>query len=115
MKMNIGDMRHKITITSNEAAEGQTDSNGFPVENWKTVLTTYAKRTGLKGHLFYQAAAARAETDIMYTIRYQDGIEAGMRVVDLSEIYEIKVPPIDPDGRRLWLEIHTRQVLQNGG
>jgi len=112
--MNPGDLRHKIIIQYNAALD-QTDDNGNPLEDWQTLITTYAKRTGLKGKLFYQAAAAQAETDILFTVRYRDGIKAGMNVIHGTDSFEVKVPPIDPTGRRRWLEIHTRQVLQNGG
>jgi len=112
--MNSGDLRHKIMIKYN-AARDQTDDSGNPLEDWQTLMTTYAKRTGLKGKLFYQAAAAQAETDILFTLRYRCGIKAGMKVIHGADSFEIKVPPVDPTGRRRWLELHTRQVLQNGG
>ncbi|HWQ89520.1 MAG TPA: phage head closure protein [Desulfitobacteriaceae bacterium] len=110
---NIGELRHLITIKYN-ATLGMTNSDGFPVETWVTLTTAWAKRSGLKGRLFYQAAAAQAETDVIFTTRFKEGIKAGMRIHEGQEIYEIKMPPIDPDGSRKWLEIHTRQVLQNG-
>jgi len=112
--MNSGDLRHKISIQCNAALD-QTDDNGNPLEDWQTLMTTYAKRTGLKGKLFYQAAAAQAETDILFTVRYRNGIKAGMRLIHVTDSFEIKVPPVDPTGRRRWLELHTRQVLPNGG
>ncbi len=110
--MNVGEMTHKIIIQNN-VATGQNDS-GFPLEDWQPLVTVYAKRTGLKGRLFYQAAAAQAESDVMFTIRYRQDIKALMRLIDGTETFEINLPPVDPDGRRMWLEIHTRQVLQNG-
>jgi len=112
--MNSGDLRHKIMIQYNAALD-QTDDNGNPLEDWQTLMTPYAKRTGLKGKLFYQAAAAQAETDILFTIRYREGIKAGMRLIHGADSFEVKVPPVDTTGRRRWLEIHTREVLQNGG
>jgi len=114
MKMNVGELIHKIQIQYNATAD-QTDDNGSPLEDWQTLMTAYAKRSGLKGRLFYQAAAVQAESDVLFTIRYSEGIKAGMRLVEGTETFEVKVPPIDLDGRRMWLEIHTWQVLQNGG
>lgn len=114
MNINIGDLRHKILIQYNATAD-QTDDNGSPIEDWQSLMSVYAKRSGLKGYLFYQAAAVQAENDAMFTIRYSEGIKAGMKIIDGTETFEVKMPPIDPDGRRMWLEIHTRQVLQNGG
>jgi len=97
--MNPGDLRHKIIIQYNAALD-QTDDNGNPLEDWQTLMTPYAKRTGLKGKLFYQAAAAQAETDILFTIRYRDGIKAGMRLIHGIETFEVKVPPVDPTGTK---------------
>ena len=114
MNINVGELIHKILIQYNASAD-QTDDNGSPLEDWQSLMTVYAKKSGLKGRLFYQAAAVQAESDVMFTIRYSDGIKAGMRLIEGTETFEVKVPPIDLDGRRMWLEIHTRQVLQNGG
>ncbi|MDQ7095946.1 phage head closure protein [Desulfosporosinus sp. PR] len=116
MAVKAGELRHCITIQYN-AALGQTDENSFSAEDWRPLCSKslYAKKDGLKGRLFYQAAAAQAEDDIMFTIRYLEGIKAGMRVIEGSETFEVKVSPIDVDGLRQWLEVHTRQVLQNGG
>ena len=112
--MNPGDLRHKITIQYN-AASGQTDTNGCPVDDWQPLVSAYAKRSGVPGRLFYQAAAYQMENDVIFTIRYRSDIRAGMRVIEGSETFEIKVPPVDLDGRRRFLEIRVRQVLQNGG
>jgi len=112
--MKPGDLRHKITILYNAAA-GQTDANGVPVEHWQPLVTAYAKREGVTGRLFYQAAAFQMENDVVFIIRFRNGIKAGMRIVEDSETFEIKMPPVDLDGRRRWLEIRVRQVLQNGG
>jgi len=112
--MQAGDLRHKIKILSNAAID-ETNDNGCPVENWQPFIIVWAKKDGLKGRLFYQAAAAEAESDVLFTIRYHEGIKAGMKVVHDTETFEIRIPPVDPDGSRRWLEIHTRQVLPNGG
>ena len=112
--MNPGLLRHKITIQYNAAVD-QTDTNGTPLETWQELMTLHADKNAHAGRLFYQAAAAQNETDAIFTIRYRDGIKAGMRLIHLTDTYEIKVPPVDPDGCRCWLEIHTRQVLENGG
>lgn len=112
--MKPGDLRYKITILYNAAA-GQISPNGSPVDDWQPLVTAYAKREGVTGRLFYQAAAYQMENDITFTIRFRSGIKAGMRVIEGSDTFEIKVPPADLDGRRSWLEIRTRQVLQNGG
>lgn len=111
--MNPGVLRHKITIRYN-ASTGQTNDNGGPLEDWQTLVTVHAKRSGLKGRLFYQAAAVQAESDVMFIIRYRSDVKAGMKLIHGAESFELKIPPVDVDGRRKYLELHTRQVLQNG-
>jgi SPP1 family predicted phage head-tail adaptor len=114
--MNPGKLRHKITIQYNAAA-GQTDANGIPLEDWQELITTKANRTGLplKGRLFYEASAVQAEGFVQFTIRYYPGVTAGMKLIHGADTFEIKTPPSDLDGRRLFLQILARQVLQNGG
>lgn len=112
--MNPGKLRQKIMIKYNSAPD-QTDANGVPLEDWQELMTIYAGKSGLKGRLFYEAASVHAESDAIFTIRYREGIKAGMRIIHGSDIYEINAPPVDADGRRRWLEIHARQVLTNGG
>ena len=114
--INPGDLRQKIIINYN-AQPDRTNESGLPYPDWKplTSASIHAKRTGLTGRLFYQAAAAQSEADVLFTIRYRNDVKAGMQIIDGTEVFEITVPPIDPEGRRAWLEIHSRQVLQNGG
>lgn len=113
-KTSVGELTHKLIINYN-AQPGRTDENDNPWPDWQKLATVYAKKIGLKGKLFFQAAAVQAETDILYTIRYREDIKASMQIIDRLEILEVKVPPVDTDGIRQWLEIHARAVLTNGG
>lgn len=61
----------------------------------------------------------------MFTTYYRDGVKAGMQLIDGTAVdgtpnqnaqtYEIKVPPVDADGTRQWMQLHCREVLENGG
>lgn len=115
--MNAGELRHKIIIQYNAAA-GTTDDNGNPLYDWQPITSKpiWAKREGLKGRTFYQAAAVQAESDVIFTIRYRTDVKAGMHVIEgTDEIFDIYLHPVDADGHRWWLEIHARAVLTNGG
>jgi len=124
MAKNTYDLNRIITIQNN-AAEGTTDANGNPAFNWINLCTVYAQKLGLKGRLFYDAAAAQEEDDVMFTIYFRYGIRSTMRLIDTTDIngvatanaqtYELKVPPTDPDGTRKYLELHCREVFENGG
>jgi len=112
--ISVGQLTHKITINRN-AQPDRTDTNGNPWPDWQLLVTAYAKKTGLKGFLYFQAAAVQAEDDVMYTIHYREDIKAGMQIIDRLETLEVKLPAFDIDGGRQWIEIHARAVLTNGG
>jgi SPP1 family predicted phage head-tail adaptor len=105
--MQAGDLKHQITIQFN-ASDGTTD------DDWQTLCTVYAKKSGLTGRMFYQAAATQAESDVIFTIRYRTGIKPKMQIIDDTDTenpYEITAEPVDPDDKRQWLEIHTKRVI----
>jgi SPP1 family predicted phage head-tail adaptor len=113
-KINVGQLTHKLTINYN-AQPNRTDDNGNPFPDWQLLDTVFAKKTGMKGYQYFQAAAVQAEDDVLYTILYRGDIKAGMQIIDKLEILEIKVPPFDLEGDRHWVDIHARAVLNNGG
>lgn len=114
--IQAGDLRHRIKIQYNAKA-GQTDDNDNPIYDWQpiTINTIWAKKAGLKGKLFYQAAATNSENNVMFTIRYRSDVKAGMQLIDGNDIYDIYIKPIDPDDKRMWLQLHCKEILQNGG
>jgi SPP1 family predicted phage head-tail adaptor len=113
-QVTVGDLRHKITFQY-DAQPDRVNGNGVPWPDWQPLVTLMAKKEGIRGYLFYQAAVTETESDITYTIRYREDIKATMQIIDGTNTYTVKVPPIDTDGRRKWLEIHARAVLQSGG
>jgi head-tail adaptor len=121
LKINAGQLRHKIFINYN-ATPDATDANGVSQPTWQPLvvdgngnpLPIMALKEGIKGRLYFQAAAVQSESDIQYTIRFRTDVKATMQIVDDTETLIIKVPPVDPDGYRMWLEIHARDVMANG-
>lgn len=111
--MNAGELRHRITI-QRDVSDGTTDVYGNPAPDWKSVCSVWAGKKGVKGTAFYQAAAEYSTSDIVYIIRYRPDIKTGMRIIDGDRIGEIKVPPVDPDFKKQWLQIHTSEVLKSG-
>ena len=110
--INPGELRHKIIIQHN-VNDGTADPSP---EDWQPFCTVWAAKKGLKGRLFYEAAAAQSENDVIFTIRYHIGITPTMRIVDESgQPYAITAEPIDPTDRRQWLELHARRIDTNGG
>ena len=95
-----------------DASDGTTE----PV--WRALCTVWAKKAGLKGRTYYAAAAAQAESDAVFTIRYHTGIKPDMRIYldkDTVNQYRITSEPVDLNNDKAWLELHTQRVDQNGG
>jgi SPP1 family predicted phage head-tail adaptor len=105
--MSAGELKHDITIQYD-------DSDGTTTPNWVDLLKTKAAKKGLKGRLFYQAAAMQSENNVQFIIRFKAGINPKMLIIDNEYTYEIIADPVDPDGVRRWLEINCRRISSNG-
>lgn len=108
--MQAGDLNHHIAITKPGSSSGYSSDPGPPVP----VCKVWAQKKGLTGRNFYQAAAAQAEAEVTYTIRYRGDIAVGMSVVEGNHTYEIYTPPVDEDGDRCWLTLHCKEVTPSG-
>lgn len=90
-RLNTGKLNRRIKIQEKDPFEDET---GYPSPNpsWEEVATLWASREPLKGREFFAAAAAQAETTVRYKIRYREGINSDMRLVDLKDdrIYKIE-------------------------
>ena len=84
--MNIGDMRHRITILKPVNA---TDDNGFETETYENFKTVWASISNLHGREYFEAATSNAEKTVKFTIRYIDGIDNSMRISFGGKQYEI--------------------------
>ncbi|SHF50233.1 phage head closure protein [Caloramator proteoclasticus] len=84
--MNIGDMRHRITILKPVKA---TDDNGFETETYENFKTVWASISNLYGREYFEAATLNAEKTVKFTIRYIDGIDNSMRISFRGKQYEI--------------------------
>lgn len=108
--MNPGELNHRITIVE-DANRGKniTNENGFPVEDWKIWRRPWSKKQGLYGRVFYAAAATQSETDVVYKIRYINGLRNDMRIIDIDGTYKIKAA-VDKEGKRQFLWITASKV-----
>jgi SPP1 family predicted phage head-tail adaptor len=103
-------LNHVLTIKHN-ASNGTTD------DDWQTLCTVWAEKSGLKGRLFFEASAQQSESSATFTIHYRTGIKPGMHIIDNGDEkrpYEVKGDLVDPDDNRRWLEIHARRIEQGG-
>lgn len=107
--MNIGDMRHRITL---QKKVDVVDAEGFTTQQWQDVATVWAAVENLHGREYWEAAAVQAENTVKFTIRYRPDIDQTMRIVFRGQIYEITA--IDNiKYRNEYLEI--KAVAQNAG
>lgn len=116
---SVGQLTHLITIQKNS-----NDGTHDPIpSDWQTVFAdVWAAKQGLTGRLYYAAAAAQSENDVIFKIHYSPDyasqIRAEMRIVaDGNTIapYRITSEPVNDGDANLWLELHARRVDQNGG
>lgn len=120
------DLTHRVTIQYNAAA-GTTDANYEKAsQDWRTLATVFASRKGVRGSLLFAAAMQGHEDDEVFTIYWRNDVKAFMRFVEGplddhgqpeagAEVFQLKVPPFDPDGMRMWLQCNCRRMTGGGG
>lgn len=97
-----------------------TDDDGFEKQDWVEFKKSWARKTGLKGKTFYEAAATQSQSDVIFKIRYTKGITSSMRIAEnpkvvdgktvFDNIYNIKADPIDRTGDKIELYITCSKV-----
>lgn len=108
--MQAGDLKHRIIIQHNVAS-------GSDLEDWQTLVTVWAAKKSATGRLYYAAAAAQSQNEVVFTIRYRTGITPVMHIVedgDTAHPYKITSEPVDVGDNRMWLEIHAQRIDLNG-
>jgi phage head-tail adaptor, putative, SPP1 family len=108
--LQAGLLKHKITI-QHDISDGTEET-----KTWTNLCTVWAAKKGLTGRLYYSAAAAQSENDVIFTIRYRADIKPNMHIILGTEsAYEITSEPVDIADNHQWLEIHARRIDTNGG
>lgn len=86
-------LRHRITV---QALPEGTDANGDPSKDWTDVCTIWANIRVSSGMERIRAGASTSTVPASIRIRARRGLDAGMRVVHGSAIYDIQaVPPAE--------------------
>lgn len=106
--MKPGKLRHLITIEHPTTTQNEY---GEPISTWDTFATAYASREDLTGREAYYANAGRQVATMLtrFTMRYLDGVDATMRIVSDSVLYDIQ-SIADPDGKREQLTILAERI-----
>ena len=102
--MRSGSLRHRVNI------EQQTgvDELGQPLDVWTLVAAVWADIKHLSGVSTIKAGADTSIVQASIRIRHREGLNAGMRVVHGSDIYDIRAPL--PDGKRQYLDLVCQKV-----
>ena len=66
--MQAGQLNHLITLQYNAAADKDNPASPY---DWQTLCTVHANEKGVRGSLYFTAAAAQLTGDILFTIRYR--------------------------------------------
>ncbi len=108
--MEIGDLRHRITLQKKATS---INENGFEVETWEDERTVWAKVTNLHGGEYFTAAAVQTENTVKFTIRYLEGVDTTMRILFKGKQYDITaIDNIKYQNR--YMEIKALEVVGSG-
>lgn len=117
--LDPGELNTHIHILK-KGDSGETDDDGFPIVAWDKWKGIWAKKTGLSGRTFYEAAATQSESDVIFQIRYMKGITPDMRIGEnpktingkpvFDNTYDIKADPVDKTGLKRKLYITCSKV-----
>jgi SPP1 family predicted phage head-tail adaptor len=99
-------LRHKIEVQARVAG---TDDLGQPLDTWETVASPWADIRHMNGMTALKGGADLSVVTASIRIRYRTGLNAGMRVVHGSKIYNIEAVLPDENGR-VWMDL-TCKVL----
>ena len=84
--MNAGALDQRIVIE--RLVEGY-DELGQPINDWLTIITTWAAVTPLVGREYIAAGALLSEVTARISLRYRPGITAADRVIHDGKVYGI--------------------------
>jgi|DEB0MinimDraft_6_1074348.scaffolds.fasta_scaffold08038_4 SPP1 family predicted phage head-tail adaptor len=109
--MRIGEMRERVTIQSISRVE---DDYGEWTETVVAGDTVSARILPLRGSERLRAAQMQTEARWRLTMRYRTDVTASTTLLWGSKTLEVTEPPVDPDGRRRWLEMNVSELRPNG-
>lgn len=105
--MRPGALRETVTIQKNTPV---ADSHGDRVDAWTTRATVYAEVLALRGREYYLAQQVNAEVEFKVTIWYLATVSAKDRIIWGSRTLEVIAPPIDVQGKKIWMELLCREL-----
>lgn len=105
--MNIGDLRHRITI---QQPVESSNTFGEVEKTWQDVATVWASIEPLRGREYFDSQQINAEVTTRIRIRYRPGIKPKMRVVYGERIFDIQ-SVIDVEERHKEIHLMCKEVM----
>lgn len=121
MALDAGLLRHRVRI---EQLVSPVDSNGDPLRGeqgeildpvWTLLATVWAAIEPLSAREFVQSAAMQSQVVARITIRHRSDVNAAMRVVHGSKLYNIEGVLADKDSGMEYLTLPCSEGVNAGG
>lgn len=111
---NAGQLDQIITLQQRVPSVDGAGQDNYTFANLASVPEEWANAQPLRGGEYFAASQMQATVDVKFTIRYRSDLDSTMRVLWRGEPYDIVSPPIDPHGRREWLELMCVTGVRDG-
>lgn len=112
MALASGKLRHRVVIQRQE--QSQDPFTGDLTTSWVDLAKVWAAVEPLSAREFIEASKVQSEITTRITIRHRDGINASMRILHRSKMYNIKGVLADKESGLEYLTLPCSQGVSEG-
>ena len=115
MALKAGRLRHRVAIQ--QKVQGQDPVSGDPIDVWQTVAGLEAVPCAiepLSAREFIAAQAVQSQVIARITMRYREGLDASMRILHKSTVYNIAGLLPDKDSGLEYFTVPVSAGVNNG-
>lgn len=109
--LDAGRLRHRVLLQEFVTTQ---DSEGGLVQTWEDVAWVWAAIEPLSAREFVRAEELQSKVTARITIRYRADVNAEMRIVHGSTIYNIAGRLADPVSGIEWLTLPVSEGVNDG-
>lgn len=110
MTLAAGKLRHRVQIQ--QQIETQNSDTGAVDVSWQLYAERWAEYVAHSVKEFIAAAAVQSEVKGRFTVRADEGITAGMRVIHRGKAYAILGVMPDPDSGLEYMTLAVSEGVQ---
>ena len=118
MSIAAGRLRHRIEIQEYRYS-GQDPETGEEIRSWEAVRKCWASIEPLSAREFIAAQATQSKVTARITIRFWEGLDASMRIVQTvrgtQKIFNIEGELADPESGTEYLTMPCSEGVNAGG